>query len=152
MPSPQQARARASAISAGKPASEAEPAPTTRLRELFDGPRLSPGQRRAWLTATESLPSSFFGREAAPLLLQYARHVDRLDSIEGALAKMAPEDEEFDRMSRLAIVVGRHVAMLARSLRLAPNTRTAPIVAAHALARGAGPRGIEALLRADVSQ
>ncbi|WP_326727169.1 MurR/RpiR family transcriptional regulator [Streptomyces phaeochromogenes] len=46
MPSPQQARAQASAISSGKPVPEAEAAPTTRLRALFDGPRLSPGQRR----------------------------------------------------------------------------------------------------------
>ncbi|MEU9187412.1 MurR/RpiR family transcriptional regulator [Streptomyces sp. NPDC048484] len=46
MPSPQQARAQASAISSGKPVTEAEAAPTTRLRALFDGPRLSPGQRR----------------------------------------------------------------------------------------------------------
>jgi DNA-binding MurR/RpiR family transcriptional regulator len=46
VPSPQQARAQASAISSGKPVTEAEAAPTTRLRALFDGPRLSPGQRR----------------------------------------------------------------------------------------------------------
>jgi DNA-binding MurR/RpiR family transcriptional regulator len=46
VPSPQQARAQASAITSGKTAPEAEPAPTSRLRELFDGPRLSPGQRR----------------------------------------------------------------------------------------------------------
>ncbi|MFF3483284.1 MurR/RpiR family transcriptional regulator [Streptomyces sp. NPDC002701] len=46
MPSPQQARAQASAISSGRPVTEAEAAPTTRLRALFDGPRLSPGQRR----------------------------------------------------------------------------------------------------------
>ncbi|MCS0602627.1 MurR/RpiR family transcriptional regulator [Streptomyces sp. LP11] len=46
MPSPQQARAQASAITSGKTAPEAEPSPTSRLRELFDGPRLSPGQRR----------------------------------------------------------------------------------------------------------
>ncbi|MFE9453663.1 MurR/RpiR family transcriptional regulator [Streptomyces sp. NPDC006739] len=46
MPSPQQARAQASAITSGKTVPEAEPAPTSRLRELFDGPRLSPGQRR----------------------------------------------------------------------------------------------------------
>jgi len=46
VPSPQQARAQASAISSGKPVMEAEAAPTTRLRALFDGPRLSPGQRR----------------------------------------------------------------------------------------------------------
>ncbi len=46
MPSPQQARAQASAITSGKTAPEAEASPTSRLRELFDGPRLSPGQRR----------------------------------------------------------------------------------------------------------
>ncbi|MEU0970264.1 MurR/RpiR family transcriptional regulator [Streptomyces sp. NPDC005917] len=46
MPSPQQARAQASAITSGKTVPEAEAAPTSQLRELFDGPRLSPGQRR----------------------------------------------------------------------------------------------------------
>ncbi len=46
MPSPQRARAQASAISSIKPVPEAEAAPSSRLRALFDGPRLSPGQRR----------------------------------------------------------------------------------------------------------
>ena len=46
MPSPQQARAQASAITSGKDAPEAEAAPTSQLRTLFDRPRLSPGQRR----------------------------------------------------------------------------------------------------------
>lgn len=46
MPSPQQARAQASAITSGKGAPEAEAAPTYQLRALFDRPRLSPGQRR----------------------------------------------------------------------------------------------------------
>ncbi|MFD8420375.1 MurR/RpiR family transcriptional regulator [Streptomyces sp. NPDC059466] len=46
MPSPQQARAQASAITSGKTAPETGAAPTSQLRELFDGPRLSPGQRR----------------------------------------------------------------------------------------------------------
>jgi DNA-binding MurR/RpiR family transcriptional regulator len=46
VPSPQQARAQASAITSGKTAPEAGVAPTSQLRELFDGPRLSPGQRR----------------------------------------------------------------------------------------------------------
>ncbi|MEU2926878.1 MurR/RpiR family transcriptional regulator [Streptomyces sp. NPDC007251] len=46
MPSPQQARAQASAITSGKTAPEAEASPTSRLRQLFDGPHLSPGQRR----------------------------------------------------------------------------------------------------------
>jgi DNA-binding MurR/RpiR family transcriptional regulator len=46
VPSPQQARAQASAITSGKAVPAAEAAPTSQLRELFDGPRLSPGQRR----------------------------------------------------------------------------------------------------------
>ncbi|MEV5884600.1 MurR/RpiR family transcriptional regulator [Streptomyces sp. NPDC052020] len=46
MPSPQQARAQASAITSGKTAPEAEPSATSQLRTLFDRPRLSPGQRR----------------------------------------------------------------------------------------------------------
>lgn len=46
MPSPQQARAQASAITSGKSAPEAEASPTSQLRALFDKPRLSPGQRR----------------------------------------------------------------------------------------------------------
>ncbi|WP_215453596.1 MurR/RpiR family transcriptional regulator [Streptomyces sp. ATCC 21386] len=46
MASPQQARAQASAITSGRTAADTEQSPTSRLRELFDGPRLSPGQRR----------------------------------------------------------------------------------------------------------
>ncbi|MFF9282891.1 MurR/RpiR family transcriptional regulator [Streptomyces griseosporeus] len=46
VPSPQQARAQASAITSGKTAPEAEASPTSQLRKLFDKPRLSPGQRR----------------------------------------------------------------------------------------------------------
>ncbi|MEU9324731.1 MurR/RpiR family transcriptional regulator [Streptomyces canus] len=46
MSSPQQARAQASAITSGKTAPEAEAAPASQLRSLFDRPRLSPGQRR----------------------------------------------------------------------------------------------------------
>ena len=46
MASPQQARAQASAITSGRTAPDAGAAPTSQLRALFDGPRLSPGQRR----------------------------------------------------------------------------------------------------------
>ncbi|SEP75878.1 transcriptional regulator, RpiR family [Streptomyces sp. yr375] len=46
MPSPQQARAQASAITSGRTGPETEVSPTSRLRALFDGPHLSPGQRR----------------------------------------------------------------------------------------------------------
>jgi DNA-binding MurR/RpiR family transcriptional regulator len=46
VPSPQQARAQASAITSGNAAPEAEVSPSSQLRTLFDRPRLSPGQRR----------------------------------------------------------------------------------------------------------
>lgn len=46
VPSPQAARAQASAITSGGDVSRADASPTSRLRALFDGPRLSPGQRR----------------------------------------------------------------------------------------------------------
>ncbi|MFF1274337.1 MurR/RpiR family transcriptional regulator [Streptomyces marokkonensis] len=46
MPSPQQARAQASAITSGKAGQDTEMSPTAQLRALFDRPRLSPGQRR----------------------------------------------------------------------------------------------------------
>ncbi|MGR8010757.1 MurR/RpiR family transcriptional regulator [Streptomyces hypolithicus] len=46
MPSRQQARARASAITPGPHAPDGEAAPTDRVLALFDGHRLSPGQRR----------------------------------------------------------------------------------------------------------
>ncbi|GAA3166760.1 MurR/RpiR family transcriptional regulator [Streptomyces virens] len=46
MPSPQQARAQASAITSGKAVQDTEVSPTAQLRKLFDRPRLSPGQRR----------------------------------------------------------------------------------------------------------
>ena len=60
MPSPQQARAQASAITSGKTVPEAEAAPTSRLRELFDGPRLSPGQRRIAQYLIEHLTEAAF--------------------------------------------------------------------------------------------
>ncbi|MFC7993859.1 MurR/RpiR family transcriptional regulator [Streptomyces pilosus] len=46
MPSPQRARAQASAITSGKAGQDSELSPTAQLRTLFDRPRLSPGQRR----------------------------------------------------------------------------------------------------------
>ncbi|MFI1016876.1 MurR/RpiR family transcriptional regulator [Streptomyces sp. NPDC020965] len=46
MPSDQQARAQASAITPGRLTPEAEPAPVDRVLALFGGHRLSPGQRR----------------------------------------------------------------------------------------------------------
>ncbi|AJE44136.1 MurR/RpiR family transcriptional regulator [Streptomyces nodosus] len=46
MPSPQQARAQASAITAGRTVPVTVASPASRLREMFDGQRLSPGHRR----------------------------------------------------------------------------------------------------------
>ncbi|MFJ3230930.1 MurR/RpiR family transcriptional regulator [Streptomyces sp. NPDC086787] len=58
-PSPQQARAQASAITSGKSVPEAA-APTSQLRELFDGPRLSPGQRRIAQYLIENITEAAF--------------------------------------------------------------------------------------------
>ncbi|MFD7710244.1 MurR/RpiR family transcriptional regulator [Streptomyces sp. NPDC059785] len=60
MPSPQQARAQASAITSGKTAPEAGAAPPSQLRELFDGPRLSPGQRRIAQYLIENITEAAF--------------------------------------------------------------------------------------------
>ncbi|MGW4440840.1 MurR/RpiR family transcriptional regulator [Streptomyces sp. NPDC004596] len=60
MPSPQQARAQASAITSGKAVPEAEAAPTSQLRELFDGPQLSPGQRRVAQYLIEHITEAAF--------------------------------------------------------------------------------------------
>ncbi|KUN09649.1 transcriptional regulator [Streptomyces yokosukanensis] len=60
MPSPQQARAQASAITSGKTVPATEAAPTSQLRELFDGPRLSPGQRRVAQYLIEHITEAAF--------------------------------------------------------------------------------------------
>ncbi|MGW5635171.1 MurR/RpiR family transcriptional regulator [Streptomyces sp. NPDC003832] len=60
MPSPQQARAQASAITSGKTAPETEASPTSRLRTLFDGPHLSPGQRRIAQYLIENIHEAAF--------------------------------------------------------------------------------------------
>ncbi|MCF3130026.1 MurR/RpiR family transcriptional regulator [Streptomyces olivochromogenes] len=60
MSSPQQARAQASAITSGKAAPASEAAPTSQLRELFDGPRLSPGQRRIAQYLIENITEAAF--------------------------------------------------------------------------------------------
>jgi DNA-binding MurR/RpiR family transcriptional regulator len=59
-PSPQQARAQASAITSGKTAPEAEASPTSQLWTLFDQPRLSPGQRRIAQYLIEHLTEAAF--------------------------------------------------------------------------------------------
>ncbi|MFF4958236.1 MurR/RpiR family transcriptional regulator [Streptomyces sp. NPDC001222] len=60
MPSPQQTRAQASAITAGKTAPEAGASSTSQLRELFDGPRLSPGHRRIAQYLIENITEAAF--------------------------------------------------------------------------------------------
>ncbi|GGV65928.1 MurR/RpiR family transcriptional regulator [Streptomyces thermoviolaceus] len=60
MPSPQQARAQASAITAHRPAAPAEPAPASQLRALFDRPRLSPGHRRIAQYLIENITEAAF--------------------------------------------------------------------------------------------
>ncbi|MFD9003569.1 MurR/RpiR family transcriptional regulator [Streptomyces sp. NPDC059582] len=60
MPSLQQARAQASAITSGKTAPQAEVSPTSQLRALFDGPHLSPGQRRVAQYLIEHITEAAF--------------------------------------------------------------------------------------------
>ncbi|MEU1055808.1 MurR/RpiR family transcriptional regulator [Streptomyces sp. NPDC005876] len=60
MPSPQQARAQASAITSGRTAPRAEVSPAAGLRTLFDRPRLSPGQRRIAQYLIENLTEAAF--------------------------------------------------------------------------------------------
>ncbi|MFE7233808.1 MurR/RpiR family transcriptional regulator [Streptomyces sp. NPDC002405] len=60
MPSPQQARAQASAITSGKTVPRAEAAPTSQLRTIFDGPHLSPGQRRIAQYLIENITEAAF--------------------------------------------------------------------------------------------
>jgi DNA-binding MurR/RpiR family transcriptional regulator len=60
VPSDQQARAQASAITPGRPASPASPAPTDRVLALFGGQRLSPGQRRIAQYITDHLTEAAF--------------------------------------------------------------------------------------------
>ncbi|AWI31674.1 MurR/RpiR family transcriptional regulator [Streptomyces sp. ICN441] len=60
MPSRQRARAQASAITPGKQTPDAEPAPVERVRALFGGHRLSPGQRRIAQYITDNLTEAAF--------------------------------------------------------------------------------------------
>ncbi|MEV0964776.1 MULTISPECIES: MurR/RpiR family transcriptional regulator [unclassified Streptomyces] len=60
MPSRQRARAQASAITPGRQAPDAEPAPVERVRALFGGHRLSPGQRRIAQYITDNLTEAAF--------------------------------------------------------------------------------------------
>jgi DNA-binding MurR/RpiR family transcriptional regulator len=60
VPSPQQARAQASAITSGRTAPRAEVSPAAGLRTLFDRPRLSPGQRRIAQYLIENLTEAAF--------------------------------------------------------------------------------------------
>ncbi|MFD4584574.1 MurR/RpiR family transcriptional regulator [Streptomyces sp. NPDC058423] len=60
MPSGQRARAQASAITPGRQAPDAEPAPVERVRALFGGHRLSPGQRRIAQYITDNLTEAAF--------------------------------------------------------------------------------------------
>ncbi|MEW2634107.1 MurR/RpiR family transcriptional regulator [Streptomyces sp. NPDC048389] len=60
MPSGQQERAQAAAITPGGPTEEQEPAPAERVLALLGGHRLSPGQRRIAQYIIDHLPESAF--------------------------------------------------------------------------------------------
>ncbi|MGW1881465.1 MurR/RpiR family transcriptional regulator [Streptomyces sp. NPDC001970] len=60
MPSGQQARAQASAITPGRQSPDTEPSPADKVRALFGGHRLSPGQRRIAQYITDHLTEAAF--------------------------------------------------------------------------------------------
>ncbi|MGW4227393.1 MurR/RpiR family transcriptional regulator [Streptomyces bauhiniae] len=126
-PSPQQARAQASAITSGGPATGAEAAPTSQLRALFDGPRLSPGQRRVAQYLIEHLTEAAFlsiteladrAGVSQPSVTRFASAVgfsgypalrERLQSI--ALGALAGPGEE-DRANELQAAVDAEIQNL----------------------------------------
>ncbi|WP_405550962.1 MurR/RpiR family transcriptional regulator [Streptomyces sp. NBC_01171] len=125
--SPQQARAQASAITSGGPATGAEAAPTSQLRALFDGPRLSPGQRRVAQYLIEHLTEAAFlsiteladrAGVSQPSVTRFAAAVgfsgypalrERLQSI--ALGALAGPGEE-DRANELQAAVDAEIQNL----------------------------------------
>ncbi|MER8030068.1 MurR/RpiR family transcriptional regulator [Streptomyces bauhiniae] len=127
-PSPQQARAQASAITSGGPATGAEAAPTSQLRALFDGPRLSPGQRRVAQYLIEHLTEAAFlsiteladrAGVSQPSVTRFASAVgfsgypalrERLQSI--ALGALAGGPGEEDRANELQAAVDAEIQNL----------------------------------------
>lgn len=127
-PSPQQARAQASAITPGGPATGAEAAPTSQLRALFDGPRLSPGQRRVARYLIEHLTEAAFlsiteladrAGVSQPSVTRFASAVgfsgypalrERLQSI--ALGALAGGPGEEDRANELQAAVDAEIQNL----------------------------------------
>ncbi|MET7614956.1 MurR/RpiR family transcriptional regulator [Streptomyces seoulensis] len=128
MPSPQQARAQASAITSGGPATGAGAAPTSQLRALFDGPRLSPGQRRVARYLIEHLTEAAFlsiteladrAGVSQPSVTRFASAVgfsgypalrERLQSI--ALGALAGGPGEEDRANELQAAVDAEIQNL----------------------------------------
>lgn len=126
-PSPQQARAQASAITSGGTATGTEAAPTSQLRALFDGPRLSPGQRRVAQYLIEHLTEAAFlsiteladrAGVSQPSVTRFASAVgfsgypalrERLQSI--ALGALAGPGEE-DRANELQAAVDAEIQNL----------------------------------------
>lgn len=127
-PSPQQARAQASAITSGGPATGAEAAPTSQLRALFDGSRLSPGQRRVARYLIEHLTEAAFlsiteladrAGVSQPSVTRFASAVgfsgypalrERLQSI--ALGALAGGPGEEDRANELQAAVDAEIQNL----------------------------------------
>ncbi|MFJ3925356.1 MurR/RpiR family transcriptional regulator [Streptomyces sp. NPDC090022] len=140
MPSGQQARAQAAAITPGGQASEQERAPADRVRAMFDGHRLSPGQRRiaqylidhlteaAFLSITELAERAGVSQ---PSVTRFATSLgfsgypalrDALQPI--ALSKVAgsPESREEIRRNELQAAVDAEIENLESVRRLLADT------------------------------
>ncbi|MGW2046421.1 MurR/RpiR family transcriptional regulator [Streptomyces sp. NPDC001858] len=131
MPSPQQARAQASAITSGRTGPETEASPTSRLRALFDGPHLSPGQRRIAQYLIEHITEAAFLSitdladrvgVSQPSVTRFAAAVgfsgypalrERLQSIAlGTLAAGGPAAAEVNRSNELQAAVDAEIENL----------------------------------------
>ncbi|MGV9253124.1 MurR/RpiR family transcriptional regulator [Streptomyces sp. NPDC003697] len=130
MPSPQQARAQASAITSGKSVPETEAAPTSQLRALFDGPHLSPGQRRIAQYLIENIAEAAFLSitdlaervgVSQPSVTRFAAAVgfsgypalrERLQSIALRTLAVGPGAADEDRSNELQAAIDAEIANL----------------------------------------
>ncbi|MEU5403941.1 MurR/RpiR family transcriptional regulator [Streptomyces sp. NPDC005963] len=141
MPSDQQTRAQASAITPGRPAPDVEPAPTDRVLALFGGHRLSPGQRRIAQYITEHLTEAAFLSitdladrvgVSQPSVTRFAASVgfsgypalrEALQPIALSAVAASPESREENRRNELQAAVDAEIDNLESLRRLLADTQ-----------------------------
>ena len=107
--------------------------PTIRAVEpRLPAPRgLTPSQAVAWRSAVDSLPAGWFQSEHLPLLVAYCRHCARADELAKAIATVTPLDPVYERLAKLAGQETRHIAALARAMRITHQSRLKAETAAN---------------------